>query len=1087
MGITRIFVNRPTLVMVVLAAIGIAGTFAAATLVNQQFPNIDFPTIQVRASYPGGSPSEIRDAIVRPLEDAIAGAPNLDHLTSTIQNGQASIAATFILGSDKTTDLVEVQRRVQSAEGNLPSDLVTPSVSSFDPAQITVATLAVSSRTLTAPALSQLVNNAIVPDLEQVPGIANVNANGALTPAIEVNVDPNKLDTSGATLADVVSAITTNNVRAPGGIVFQPNRETSVDVRGDVSDVATVANLFLQPTAGGTGGATLNAGLSGTPPTTVAPVQSSGSPIAASTTGFNSWSVAPRYLQVADVAKVIDGSEVQRVYSYIGGKQAISLSAQKTTGASEVAASDAVLAALPGVQARYPQVDFSVLNVQAKYTEQQIDAVWRTLGFGILLTGIVMLLFLHSWRNAIVVLIAIPASLLIAFVIMKIANFTIDTVSLLAMTLIIGILVDDSIVVIENVERHFDDGEAPRTAAILGRTEIGPAAIVITLVDVVVFLPIAFLPGIIGKFLAEFALVVVAATLTSLAVSFTITPALAGNWALLSNWKPWPILVSFADRFEQARNYYSAHVVDWALARPRLILGVCGATVVIAILLVAGIPGVAPGVVGLEFMPAVDRGEIFVQLTFPTGSPLSITNDAIAKLGAAISRSTDVQVVTGTAGSSQQSFGGSVNLGSTGQMHVYLNLDRKQSTEYWAKKFGDEATKIAPGATVVSIPATGTGGGNQQPIDYLVESLDDNPEPYAAKVLAVLEATPGTAHVTSSVQRLAPQVDVEFNRDRARVLDIDIATVANAIRSSFGGALATQFETSKGVQYVQVTYPMWALTDVNSVLRIPVRARNGSLLHVGDIAHLVEDPVEPVMTRTNRQTVIHVSANLEPGAALSIVQAAFLTRLRALNLPSSVSVVPMAGGQQQNAAQTGISMLGMLALSLLLIYLLMVALYDSYRIPFIIMFAVPMAAVGAIGALAVTHQTLNLFSLIGTVLLVGLVSKNGILLVDFANNRIRRGVDKLTAIRESARARFRPIVMTTSAMIAGMLPLALALDPGAAQRQALGVVVIGGLLSSLFLTLVVVPVAFMMFAPRYQPDAKPIEPPPLPAMTQAAR
>ncbi|HTA40645.1 MAG TPA: efflux RND transporter permease subunit, partial [Candidatus Acidoferrales bacterium] len=445
-----------------------------------------------------------------------------------------------------------------------------------------------------------------------------------------------------------------------------------------------------------------------------------------------------------------------------------------------------------------------------------------------------------------------------------------------------------------------------------------------------------------------------------------------------------------------------------------------------------------------------------------------------------------VQAVTGSAGSSQQSFGGAVNLGSNGQLHVYLNLDRKQSTEYWAKRFGDMAGKIAPGARTVSIPATGFGGGNAQPLDYLVQSLDDKPEPYAAKVLAALEATPGTAHVTSSIEQLAPQVDVTFDRDRARVLDVDIATVANAIRSSYGGSLVTQFETPKGVQYVQVTYPLSALGNVNDVLAIPVRARNGSLIHVGDVAQLVQNPVEPVMTRTNRQTVVHVTGNLAPGATQSIVQNAFMTRLAALNLPKNVSVIHSAGGQGANLAQTVSGMGVALALSLLLTYLLMLALYDSYRIPFIIMFAVPVAAVGAIGALAVTHQALNLFSLIGTVLLVGLVSKNGILLVDFANHKIRRGVDRVTAIRESAHARFRPIVMTTAAMIAGMLPIALALDPGSSQRQALGVVVIGGLLSSLLLTLIVVPVAFVRFAPKYQRVLEGTLPPPQPAPVEYA-
>jgi HAE1 family hydrophobic/amphiphilic exporter-1 len=1071
MWLTRVFVNRPTLTFVTLAAIALAGIVSYVNLVNQQFPNIDFPTIQVRASYPGGSPSEIRDAIVRPLEDAIAGAPDLDHINSTIQNGQASIAATFTLSSDKTTDLVEVQRRVQSAEGNLPSDLVTPSIGSFDPGEPTVATLVVTSRAMTPEALSLLVNNQLVPDLEQVPGIANVNASGALTPAIEVYVNPAQLSSSGVTLADVVGAIGSNNVRAPGGIVYSQNRETSVDVRGDVQDVASVSNLFLQPTAGGTGGATLNSGLSGTAATTVTPTQTSGTPVSSSADEFNSFSVAPRYVKVGDVAHVFDGAEVQRVYSYVGSSMAISLGAQKTTGASEVAASNAVLAVLPALRARYPGIDLKVLNVQAQYTKQQIDAVWHTLAEGIVLTGIVMMLFLHSWRNSVVVLIAIPASLLIAFTIMKLASFTIDTVSLLAMTLIIGILVDDSIVVIENIERHYDNGESPRVSAILGRTEIGPAAIVITLVDVVVFLPIAFLPGITGKFLAEFALVVVAATLTSLAVSFTITPSLAGNWALHSKWQPWPFLERFASGFERVRRFYSTRVVDWALGHRWLVFGTCAATVVLAAALLA------LGAVGFEFMPAVDRGEVFVQVRYPTGSPLSITNGAIQKLAAQIARQSDVQAVTGTAGASQQSFGGSLNVGSTGQLHVFLKLNRKQSTEYWARRFGTMGSSVAPGANVVAIPATGSGGGNQQPIDYLVTSLDDKPEAYAGKILALLTATPGTTHVTSSYQQLSPQVDVEFDRDRARVLDIDIATAANAIRSSYGGALVTQFETAKGIQYVQVTYPRSAQTSVNDVLAIPIRARNGSLLRVGDVARLVQDPVEPIVTRTNRQTVIHISANVSPGYALSTVQSGFRKRLAAANLPDDVSVIPSAGGQQANLAQTLAGMGVALALSLLLVYLLMLALYDSYRIPFIIMFTVPVAAVGAIGALALTRQTLNLFSLIGTILLVGLVSKNGILLVDFANNRVRAGMDRVRAIRESAHERFRPIVMTTASMVAGMLPLALALEPGSSQRQALGVVVIGGLLSSLLLTLVVVPVAFVLLAPKYQSRPGPIAPP----------
>lgn len=1062
MRITQLFVNRPTLVFVLLVLIAIVGGVSYATLVNQQFPNIDFPTVSVRLSYPGGSTTEIRDAIVRPIEDAIAGAPNLDHLTTTIQNGQASISATFTLDSNKTTDLVEVQRRVHSAEGNLPSDLTAPTVASFDASEPTVAQLVVTSRSMTPAALSALVNNNIVPDLEQAPGVANVNANGSLTPAIEVDVDPGKLIASGLTLADIVSAIGTNNVRAPGGIAYEPDRETSIDVRGDVTDASSVANLFVAATAGGTGAAAPsapsgNAALNSASLATPAP-----SLVSTSTSDYNEWSVAPRYLRVGDVASVNSGYETRRVYSYVGGVNALTLSAQKTTGASEVAASNGVLAALPRIEQEYPAVTFSVLNVQATYTAQQIDAVWHTLGEGILFTGVVMLFFLRSWRNAIVVLVAIPSSLLVTFAIMKLANFTIDTVSLLAMTLLIGILVDDSIVILENIARHHEKGEAPRTAAILGRTEIGPAAVVITLVDVVVFLPIAFLPGIAGRFLAEFALVVVAATLTSLAISFTITPALAGNWSMYSKWKPWRVIDWFGRGFERSREVYTTRVLPWALDHPWTIFGASAALTIGAVLLLLF------HAIGLEFMPAVDRGQIFVGVTYPTGSPLAKTNTAIAAISQRFANeSPDIQSVTSTAGSEQQGFGGQINIGSAGQIQVNLALNRSHSSDWWAQQLGVQAEALAPGAQVVAIPATGSGGGNSQPIDYLVQSSDDEPDKYAPAVLQALEQTPGTVHITSSAASLAPQVDVVFNRDRARVLNVDISTAANAIRATFGGALATQFDTVNGIMYVQVTYPQTAQQDVRSILAVPIRSISGNVLHVGDFASLVEDPTSPLMTRTNRQTVIHVSANVAPGASLSTVQSAFLHRLAAQHLPAGVQVLPTAGGQQQNFGQLAGGIAVSLMLSSLLVYLLMVALYDSFRLPFIIMFAVPVAAVGALGSLWITHLTLNLFSMIGTVLLIGLVSKNGILLVDLANHRVRAGATRTNAIAESARERFRPIVMTTMSMVAGMLPVALALDPGAAQRQALGVVVIGGLLSSLLLTLVLVPCVFVRIAPTY--------------------
>jgi HAE1 family hydrophobic/amphiphilic exporter-1 len=1085
--LTQLFVRRPSLVVVLCSLVALAGTISLATLVQQNFPNIDFPSVFVSLSYPGASPTEFRDAIVRPIENAIAGAPNLDHMNTSIQNGQASIAATFTLDSNQTTDLVEVQRRVESTRAVLPTDLAPPSIRTFDPGQATVITLSVSSRTLSRAALSAIVTNNIVPELEQVDGVSNVNANGTVTPAIEVEVDPRTLSSSGFVLGDVVQAISSNNIRAPGGLAYGANRETSIDVRGDVTGVSTVANLPLYAAAAGsTGAAALlgpqgGTGLRGAASGPSAPTAATSAALAGTQTSagaqpptpqtaLNPWSVSRRVVRVGDVARVSDGSEVQRTYSYVGDRLAISLGVQKATGASEIAAAQNVLRALPHLRAEYPNIDFSVINNQADFTQQQLNAVYHTIAEGILFTGIVMLLFLRSWRNAIVVMIAIPTSLLTTLFVMRLANFTIDTISLLAMTLCIGILVDDSIVVLENAKRHFEDGEAPKTAALLGRTEMGAAAVVITLVDVVVFLPISFLPGVTGRFLSEFGLVVVVATLTSLAVSFTITPALAGNWSLLSRHSAPRLIEAFTHGFERTRTWYLDHVLEWGLRHPKTVLGVCVVSVIGAVSLVP------LHVVGFDFIPPIDRGEIFMQLTFPTGTPLALTNAAIADLTRQIARLPDVQRETATAGSYQAGFGGGVTQGSVGQIHVWLKDDRKHSTYYWAGVLGRMARVKYARGNPVAIPATGVGGGNAQPIDYNVVSDNDDPAPYARRVLAALQSTPGVVHAVSNASILAPQVDVVFDRERARTLDVDIASAANAIRAAFGGATAAQFFTERGVKYVQVTYPQSAQTSVDSIESIPVRTRSGAVVYAGDVSSLVEDPNTPLITRTDRQTVVHVSANTTPGIALSNVQRAFLQRVAALHLPNTVHVIPNARGQQQNLADTVNGLGWALILSFTLVYLLMVALYDSYVLPAIIMFAIPVASVGALGSLALTSQTLNLFSLIGTVMLVGLVSKNGILLVDFANHRIRAGIDRCTAIRESARERFRPIVMTTVSMIAGMLPIAVALDPGSEVRRSLGIVVIGGLTSSLLLTLVLVPVAFVWLAPRHPKPEEPLPP-----------
>ncbi|HEY4441485.1 MAG TPA: efflux RND transporter permease subunit, partial [Candidatus Elarobacter sp.] len=366
------------------------------------------------------------------------------------------------------------------------------------------------------------------------------------------------------------------------------------------------------------------------------------------------------------------------------------------------------------------------------------------------------------------------------------------------------------------------------------------------------------------------------------------------------------------------------------------------------------------------------------------------------------------------------------------------------------------------------IPATGTGGGNAQPIDELVTDIGGgDPTPVAEQIYQTMVQTPGTANVYSAASALQPQVELTFDRIRARALDVNIGTATTAARAAFGGAIATQFETPDGLEQVQVIYPLQNQSDLATFAAIPVRAMNGAIVHLGDFTSVTWSPAPPLITRVDRNSVVDISANVAPGASLSGVQQAFAKRLSAMKLPKGILVRPRPNGQQDLMGQTLAGLGGSLVLSVVLVFLLMVALYNSYRSPLIIMFSVPVAACGALGALWLTHQTLNLFSLIGTILLVGIVTKNGILLVDFANTLRERGKSKLEAIQESAFTRFRPIIMTSISVVAGNIPLALALEPGSSVRSSLGVVVIGGIMSSLVLTLVLVPIMYTLLAPEH--------------------
>jgi HAE1 family hydrophobic/amphiphilic exporter-1 len=1213
MYLTRVFLKRPTLVFVLIALTTLAAVMALRSLVVQQTPNSGLPAISVSVGYSGASTTELVTEVAQPIEDQLAGTPYLDHIDTTIQTGQVNISASFATQSTDTENIANVEKAVQAAARSLPSTIAAPTIRVADPSEPTVIALALVSSKYPEAVLASIANNSIVPAIEQLPGISNVNVTGTTQPAFVVTVDPNMLAANNLTLTDVVSSITPNNVRAPGGIVYGPGHETQLDVRGDLPNPQAVANLPIHvayagttvagattggassvsstggSSTGGAAGGSSSGGVTGAPgsatargaapranatvpparinapiqslrssvglatmpplpatattstggtstggtsgtaasgagystststtttasatttstssivdsesPTANVPVDppltpstvtstsaSTGSSIAAgglpstgsssygsgagtSTSGFvgslQSWAVPSADKRISDVATVLSGTVVQRVFSSQNGKPGVTLLVQKATQASEVTVADEVIKALPALKAQFPNVDFQIAHVQATYTEQQVEGVEHTLIEGIALTAIVMLFFLGSWRNAVVVMIAIPTSLGVTLFVMQMLNLTLDTISLMAMTLVIGILIDDSTVVLENIERHRSLGEAPADAALNGRSEIGMAAIVLTTVDVIVFLPIAFAGGQVGQLLTEFAIVVTVATVTSLFVSFTITPALAGLWSMESKWRPWRPIRWFNGRFDALRSRYAQHWLPAAMRMPWPIVIVAILSCVVAFFLVP------TGLVGEEFIPPQNQGIITVQVTYPAGYPVAQTEAAMSRLEVIVKQAIPekaLQYETTVAGAYSAAFGGFVQEGNVGQTTVYLQ-NPQQTTQY-TNVLQQKLPGAASGALVAVTASTGLGGGAQQPIDEIVSTTDGaDPTAFARRVFQTLQGTPGATGAQDSATNAAPQMEVVFDRPRLQALDVSDGTAAAAVEASFGGDVASQIETpDRGLTDIEVIYPRSAQTSLDDVLAIPIRSQSGGIVRLGDVAQLKYAPAPLLITRENRATVIHVSANVAPGSNLSDVTNAFTKRVAGLHLPKNVRIHPAAQGQQDLMGQALRTLGGSLAISIVLVFLVIVALYNSYRTPFVTLFAIPVAAIGALGALFITRQTLNLYSLIGIILLIGLVTKNGILLVDFADiMRERDGKSREDGMREAARTRFRPIIMTTVAMVAGMLPLALGLEPGGAQRASLAIVVIGGLLSALVLTLFIVPIMYSWIAPK---------------------
>ncbi len=1018
MRLTRFAIMRPVITAMFFIGLAVYGVVSYLGLGVNLMPNVAFPVVAVIADYPGASPAEMEKLVIKPIEDQLDGMENLDRLAATAQEGSAVIVVRFKLDTDLDYETVDVQRRVETARVYMPADLVPPTVEKFSNSSSPIMDEALTSDKLSPAALSDLVTQRLIPDLKTVKGVLDVQAAGNTAREIHVYPDPSHLLATNTTLLDINNALAYNNANLPGGRVDSPIRETTVSVHADIVQPDDILQIPMQVQNGTESG------------------------------------IAQASLKIGDVARVDDGHQEDRLPSRYNGQSAILLSTERQNDADTVKTTAALREEFHKLASTYPDVKFAEVVADSEYTQASVDGVLQSLLEGIVLTAIVMLLFLHAWRNAAVVMIAIPVSLLATFIVMKLLGFTLDVISLMGLGLTIGILVDDSIVVLENITRHRDMGESPLDAAYNGRTEIGSAAVAITLVDVVVFTPIAFLSGIIGKFMKEFGVVIVVATLFSLLVSFTLTPLLAGRWSAVrrETGVPWWAR-GFQTVFDRLGAWYAQRALPWAFRHRIFVPIVC------ALLVVGSIALVPLGFIGSEFVPSANTGILTGSLQYPVGQPLATTARGMSRLEKRILAIGGVESVLSTIGSKNVGDANDTG-GNLAQFTVILKKDRRRETDRVlgeASKLGD----LVPGADYHIATEGGSGSGNSA-IQFTLTGPDAALDEGARRVANLIRQQPGAVNVQTGAQNEGPRLDIRIDSRRANVLGVAPADAATVARSAIGGTISTRVRLETGLTDVRLSLAPGTRDDVATVGQLQVRAASGMLVPLSSIASFTLTKAPTKIERQARERISSVAADVDPnsGVSLGTILGNLQNKIDAPGfLPPGVHA--LADGDADLYNQTFASMGFALATSFVLVYMLMVVLYGSFVEPFIVMFSVPVAIVGALGGLALRHQTLNLFSLIAIVMLFGLVAKNGILLVDYANQQYKKhGLGVREAMLAAATTRFRPILMTTFAMIFGMLPLSLGLTEGAEQRASMGTVLIGGLISSLILTLALVPVMY---------------------------
>src|SRR5712691_6961590 len=945
MSLTNIAIRRPLFMLMVIGALLVVGLVSWTKLGVDLLPALDFPIVVVSTPYPGASPEAIDTLVTKRVEDAVASINDIDYIQSTSVQGVSTVIIFF---TDKAArdSSIDVERKVAAIRGQLPTDVKDPTIGKFDPNAQPILLLTVSgNRDLGA--LQRLAEDKIQKRLEGTSGVAQVTLVGGLVREIQVRVDQQKMQARGLSILQVNQALAGDNVNVPAGNITQQGKDWNVRLDNQAQTPDELSNILVATTANG-----------------------------------------PVY--VRDVATVLDTykkvSNIQRT----NGQSALGIQIIKQSSANTVSTADNVKATLKQLQPDLPTgVTIDAAYDASIFTRHSLNDVTRELSIAVLLTGLVLLVFLHTFRSTLIVILSIPTSLVATLGVMYFLGLSLNMMSLMGLTLTVGILVDDSIVVLENIFRHLQMGEGPREAAINGRGEIGFAAVAITLVDVVVFAPIAFMSGITGQYFRQFGLVIVSATLFSLFVSFTLTPLLASRW-----YKKGEHGEAVVD--EPTRNPLTLFGRLWDRGYERVALGyrrvlrfAIGRWTRWLIVLVSlasfagGIMLITFGILSTEFFPVADNGELQVNLELPPGTTLDVTNQAAQKVEQRIMGWPETkQVFTSVGVNRSGGFGTGGGRYATMTVELIPKKERVRTPSILsqdARSFGVDI----PGAKVSAAPTGGIGGGGGSGVQVRIQGEDSKVlAGLASQAADIVKKVNGTTDIKDGGVTGEPELVVNIDRQQAADLGLTPSQVASVRRTGLAGSSVSTYrpEGTSGWDINVIMNPD-ERQRVEQVGEIPIVTPKGSTIRLGQIANVstVSGPTQ--ITRRDRQRSVYVTANLN-GRPAGDVSKDIQVGLDKITVPNGYKVTQ--GGEAQSQAESFGQIFAALGLSMLLMYMLMVALFESLVFPLMIMFSLPLAVVGAFGLLTITGNSLNMMSMIGLILLTGLVGKNAIMLIMFS-------------------------------------------------------------------------------------------------------